>query len=404
MMKTKNKDILDFLIVPFHDWRKIQLEGYRTRDAHFIEELAKNEGIKIIINRPTTYLEILLKRKLGLIKGERILRRGSFSLYRMGNNLYLIDYISNDLFGQITKKFSWFMQKYGEKNYIKFIHESLEHLGIKSDLCILNQNIFAFRLTKEMSAKVKIFDAWDNFVKFDVYSGIRDKIKAAYSSFGESCDFWITNSIDNIDFFGSRFQPNKIYLIKNGVDLNRFSPNDSTIPEDLKEIPRPIAGFGGKITHLIDVPLLNGAIKKAKETSFVFVGQILDRDVYEAIDKTENFYYLGDKHYENYPNYVKNFDVCIVPYVVDEEKKSGANTIKVYEYLATGKKVIGTSSNGLEDLEQNVYLVKTSDEFAFELKNIANNKERIDLLEHSWSNKTKQMLTLLQNNGGKIIQ
>ena len=38
-------------LIPFHDWRKIMLEGFRTRDAHFIEEFSKEKDrIKIIIN------------------------------------------------------------------------------------------------------------------------------------------------------------------------------------------------------------------------------------------------------------------------------------------------------------------------------------------------------------------
>src|SRR5690606_5960620 len=182
-------------------------------------------------------LEILLRKRLGLIKGERILRRGNFSLYKMGESLYLIDYISNDIFGQAIKKFSWFIEKYGETNYIEFIHESLDHLNIKSNLCILNQNIFASGLMNKIPARFKVFDAWDNFVKFDVYSNIREKIKAAYNSLGESCDFWITNSIDNINFFASEFKPKRVHLIKNGVDLNRFSCTNSSVPEDLQAIP-----------------------------------------------------------------------------------------------------------------------------------------------------------------------
>ena len=55
---------MNILIAPFHDWRKILLEGYRTRDAKLIEELSKNKkNIILLVNRPTTLLEILLKEK-----------------------------------------------------------------------------------------------------------------------------------------------------------------------------------------------------------------------------------------------------------------------------------------------------------------------------------------------------
>ena len=55
----------NIVIIPFHDWRKIQQEGFRTRDAHFIKQFELNKNIEnvLIINRPTTWLEILTKKQ-----------------------------------------------------------------------------------------------------------------------------------------------------------------------------------------------------------------------------------------------------------------------------------------------------------------------------------------------------
>lgn len=393
---------MNLLVIPFHDWRKIQMEGFRTRDSHFIEELENinTKGINIIVNRPTTLLEILLKRKAGLIKGEKLLSKNSMALYRLQDSTYLIDYISYDIIGQIRKKFEWFIEKYEDPKYVNFIGESLKFLGVSSDLFVLNQNIFAPGLTKKLWADKKVFDAWDNFMKFDVYSNIRDRVKEAYSSLATSCDFWVTNSTDNVEYFIRNFKPKKLRLIKNGVDINRFTFNDIKEPLDVKNIPRPIVGFGGKITHLIDVDLINAVMDEARDVSFVFVGQILNKEIYDSINKRDNFYYLGDKHYDEYPKYVNSFDICMVPYIVDETRKSGANTIKVYEYLATGKKVVGTPSNGLEELSEHVYLVHTASEFSKELVNVSNNRVPIDLNEHSWAKKTETLLNLLKPHEG----
>lgn len=394
----KEESIL--LVVPFHDWRKIQMEGFRTRDSHFIEELAKLPGPQIIINRPTTKLEIYLKRKPGLIKGELLSKSGNFSLYKLDDELYLIDYISNDILGQILKKFEWFIDRYEDSNFIEFINQSIKFIGANENTYkVLNQNIFAPGLTEKLQADKKVFDAWDNFMKFDVYSNIRERVHEAYSSLSSSCDFWITNSSDNVQYFIKSFNPQGLHLVKNGVDVNRFTARDYVEPSDIKNIPRPIVGFGGKITHLLDVNLINATMDRAKEVSFVFVGQILSKEIFDAINKVDNFYYLGDKHYDQYPNYVNSFDICMVPYIVEESKKSGANTIKVYEYLATGKKVVGTPSNGLEELSEHVYLVNTPNEFAKELEDVSNKKRPIDLNEHSWAHKTETLLNLLELNG-----
>lgn len=396
---------MNIVIIPFHDWRKILLEGSRTRDAHFIEEFSKQSGITIVVNRPTTALEIILKRKRNLLDYEVVLKQSCFTMYKISKDFYLIDYVSNNILSQVFNKHLWFVEQYGNKQYVDFITTALQTLGIENNYNLLSQNIFGYKLINFLKPKCSVFDAWDNFLKFEVYKNIKDVIKEGYNTYSKKCDFWITNSNDNIEYFEKPFKLRKIYLIKNGVDLNRFSDNTALeLPDDMKNIPKPIIGFGGKITHLIDTELLNETMQLSRSVSFVFVGQILSKKVFDAIEKLDNFYYLGDKHYDDYPNYVKNFDICIVPYIVDEQKKSGANTIKVYEYLSTNKKVIGTNSNGLEDLGDYLYIIKNSKEFSEELSNIENKKEFINVEAHTWNYKLKQLIKVFNEirNSKKI--
>ena len=389
---------MNILIIPFHDWRKIIKEGFRTRDAHFIEVFSKkNKFKKLIVNRPITLLEILLKKKGKKIKGEIILTQDGFTLYKIQENTFLIDFISKNILKQIFQRYKWYINTYSDKKYLLFINSCLLHLEIE-EYSVISQNVFAYKLVEKLNSNLKVFDAWDNFTKFRVYQSILDEVKKGYRSHAKQCDFWITNAKENITDFSREFRPNQVYLISNGVDLGRFvNKNDNELPKDLAKIKKPIVGFGGKITQLLDINLINSVIKNNPEVSFVFVGQKLDKDVFNKISKKHNFYYLGDKHYDVYSNYVKNFDICIVPYVTKEEQKSGANSIKVYEYLATGKKVLGTSGNGLEDLKEYLYLVDNSEEFSKELETIKNEKKNIDLELYSWDNKVNTLVKLMKN-------
>ena len=133
-----------------------------------------------------------------------------------------------------------------------------------------------------------------------------------------------------------------------------------------------------------------------KKLSFVFIGQILDKEVYEKIEKRENVFFLGDKKYSDYPNYVANFDVCIVPYNV-KEKQHGGDSIKAYEYLLTGKKVVGTVGNGLQDLGDYIYLTETKEEFSKELKNQKNKKPLINGSDFSWETRSCYLFDLIKN-------
>jgi hypothetical protein len=65
---------MDLIIIPFHDWRKSEKEGFRTRDVHFIKALTKEKSINkiLVINRPITRLELLYKRHKRALDGKQI--------------------------------------------------------------------------------------------------------------------------------------------------------------------------------------------------------------------------------------------------------------------------------------------------------------------------------------------
>ena len=55
-----------------------------------------------------------------------------------------------------------------------------------------------------------------------------------------------------------------------------------------------------------------------------------------------NLYFLGGKNYKYLPNYTKAFDICMMPFAMNELTKN-INPTKLLEYLAAGKPVISTA-------------------------------------------------------------
>ena len=86
--------------------------------------------------------EILIKRKLNLIKGEVIYKKSGFRLYRIDEDFYVVDYVDNNILKQILGGYKWFINQYGTKKYIDFINEVLVELKIENDYCLLNQIVF----------------------------------------------------------------------------------------------------------------------------------------------------------------------------------------------------------------------------------------------------------------------
>lgn len=376
----------DLIVIPFHDWRKSEREGFRTRDVHFIKALANHPDVGkiLVVNRPCTWLELKYKKFDKDLPGEKVLTKGNFELTKVADNVYVSDFKSWGFVQQILQRNRWFFEMYGDTSYVKFLKECSHKLGL-NDPGLLIQNVFAFQLASKLPFENKLFDAWDNFVKFPAYKEFTADLAHAYSQLSIHSPHWITNSQENKNLFSQEYGPERISVIKNGVKANIFSKKQS-IPDDMIDIPKPIAGFGGKISYLLNTELINQISRENPHISFVFVGQILDKATYNKIEKTPNVHFLGDKHYSEYPNYVNSFDICIVPYRIGKDQHGG-DSIKVYEYLLTGKKVIGTNGNGLQDLTDFAYVVESAAEFSKELQDPTNKKQLVDPDYHSWDKK-----------------
>ena len=386
---------MNLIVIPFHDWRKSENEGFRTRDVHFIKAFEKVEDVEkiLIVNRPFTMLELLVKKhKLGL-KGELVYKNKGFSITKVSSKTYVLDYKSTDFLGQLNLKHKWFIKKYGDKKLSKFISEALEILTITNPKVIC-QNVFAHKLLININGDQKLFDAWDNFTKFPSYAHLRPEIERGYYQISKNVKIWITNSTENQAFFKKKFPVEEILLIKNGVNED-FSKDCLELPPDMMNIPSPIIGFGGKLSYLIDVELINFIVKDNPKLSFVFVGQVLDKEKFGKLKKASNLYFLGDKKYDVYPCYVNQFDIGIIPYEINE-KQHGGDSIKAYEYLQAGKKVIGTKGNGLMDLSDYLYLAENKYQFSRLLKDNIKAKKVFESKDFSWKSKATHILSTLK--------
>lgn len=375
---------MNIVIIPFHDWRKIQTEGSRTRDAHLIEQFELNDNIDnvVIVNRPTSILEILLKRQKIRIEGEVLLSINGMSLTKVKESVYVIDFISNNYIGLILNKFKWFFSEFENKKFVAFYFKALELLELEK-YHFLTHNVFSAKFCKVAVKDKYIFDAYDNLVLFPGYSKIKKEIASLYSIFdNDSNCLWITNSKTNREYYQRHYNQNNVAILPNGVNVDMLSKK-YTIPTDLMNLPKPWVGFGGKITHLIDKNLYNYIVEANKDYSFILVGQILDKNLFKSISNHPNVYYLGDKSYNDYIHYSTNFDIAIIPYVTGK-KDTGANTIKAYEFIAANIPLIGTIGNGLQDLEKYVYLADDKEMFSSLIKEV-NTPKSMEVLSKTYS-------------------
>lgn len=155
-----------------------------------------------------------------------------------------------------------------------------------------------------------------------------------------------------------------VYCFPSSVDEAHFAQalNGISVAADIANLPKPIVGYYGVIDERIDLQLLHECAKKLPEVSFVMIGplaKIEDAD----LPKENNIHYLGMKSYNELPNYLKAFDIAMMPFALNDATKYISPT-KTLEYMAAGKPIISTKiTDVVRDYSDSVTLIENDGEF-----------------------------------------
>jgi glycosyltransferase involved in cell wall biosynthesis len=131
-------------------------------------------------------------------------------------------------------------------------------------------------------------------------------------------------------------------------------------PPDLADVPGRVVGFFGLIEAWVDLELIAHMAKARPDTSFVLIGRVAQETT--AVDGLPNVYLLGQRPYTSMPAYMKYFDVCLIPFVVNDVIEN-SNPLKLKEYLAGGKPVVTVPIRAVDDYRDHIYVAGTYDEF-----------------------------------------
>lgn len=152
----------------------------------------------------------------------------------------------------------------------------------------------------------------------------------------DACDLMIATSTSILEARASFVTAST--LLTHGVDLAHFSGAAPAPASPLAAMPHPLVGMFGVFDQRIDGQALRATALRSPQASFVVLGPVMDRELGEFRD-VPNLHFLGAIPYADLPGHVGHFDLCILPYVVDESTWN-INPLKLKEYLATGKPVI----------------------------------------------------------------
>lgn len=193
------------------------------------------------------------------------------------------------------------------------------------------------------------------------------------------------------------------HLITHGVDFEHFSRanhDDLTIPEDVKDIQKPILGFFGLIHEWIDLDLIESIAKKRPDWSIVLIGKTsinVDR-----LKKMFNIHFIGQRPYESLPAYCKAFDVGIIPFVINEMTLN-VNPIKLREYLSAGLPVLSSRLPEVLKYSDLVQFASNSEEFIQKAEDLIKDhndhekaKRREQMAQETWEGKVEYLSSLIE--------
>jgi len=188
-----------------------------------------------------------------------------------------------------------------------------------------------------------IYDCMDKYDKFSNNKRYLLSLKKAEYHLIEFSDITFVSSNALKKVIKNNHKKSNIKLVLNGLDLSYFEkPLISNLLTrtlfNLKNKYDKIIGYVGAIGDWFDDDLLLDLSKSFPNYLFVLVGPINSKKVYNKLSSINNILFEGIKPYQEIPTYIDSFDVCLMPFKINEIVRF-VNPVKVYEYLYYGKDI-----------------------------------------------------------------
>ncbi len=193
----------------------------------------------------------------------------------------------------------------------------------------------AVRLLGEIDPSVVVYDAMDELSGF----------KFAPPDIA-ACEEQLLRAADLVFTGGpSLYRARKdrhwnVHLFPSSVDLAHFGRARQAMPDPHQSIPHLRLGFFGVIDERMDLALIQTLAAAHPEWHIVMVGPVVKVDPADLPTRA-NIHWLGQKPYADLPAYLANWDVCLLPFALNDATRFISPT-KTLEYMAGGKIIVST--------------------------------------------------------------
>lgn len=248
-------------------------------------------------------------------------------------------------------------------------------------------------IVRSIPANFVVYDCMDHHAGFSTHTrdvGRHERALLEASDLVVVTSEWLKN-------LHSRHDP---LVIRNAAEIERFLPLSEAVRD--RTTATPVVGYVGTIAEWFDLRLIIQSARKFKDWQFVLVGSTAGCDTSEA-RRLPNIVFEGERPYSEVADYLKRFDVCVIPFKVTDLIRA-TNPVKVYEYLAAGKPVVSVELPELEVMRELIHLARDQEDWNDKLQIAMDESGDRELVskrsqwarEHSWSSRAEALETAVR--------
>lgn len=155
-----------------------------------------------------------------------------------------------------------------------------------------------------------------------------------------------------------------VHCFSSSVDVSHFSKalDRSTSYAGQNHVPSPRLGFYGVLDERLDTSLLAQIADARPEWQLVLVGPVVKIDP-AALPHRANIHYFGQQSYQALPEFLAGWDVCLLPFALNESTRFISPT-KTLEYMAAELPIVSTPVADVVDVYSGiVHIARDAQEF-----------------------------------------
>ena len=289
--------------------------------------------------------------------------------------------------------------------YIRFVNEQLEEHGMRA------RNTVAWfcpviadapELIRKIGFGGIVCDLIDDQRAWDSTEQVKNRLNKSYRETLSEADVVFANC-ESLAEAMQGFANEPIHVVPNGAERFNEYP-EAAVPDALKHIKGPIAGYVGNLRDRIDWTLLHEVVTAMPDVSFVLFGPSNDNPNADSLAKYDNVHVPGVVAYEELAFHLKAFDVGMVPHL-NNQLTERMNPLKVYNYFAAGLPIVSSEVANLEDLGSVLNTATSADEFVSAIRTAIAKKVdthtdqwRTTMNTIAWENRVKAILDVMDQS------